>query len=154
MTSSNGAFSALLTLCTKNSPVTGEFPSQRPVARSVDVFSDQRLNKRSSKQSRGWWFETPLRSLWRHCNYEDERRNGVLCQFKRLIQILPQWIIILKATSAPLQFVHTNLLPIDTTICVVSKCCNFLNFLQVQYPDNTTCLVNLMSYDDVCIAGE
>ena len=26
------------------------------------------LNKRLSKQSSGWWFETPLRSLWRHCN--------------------------------------------------------------------------------------
>ena len=27
-----------------------------------------RLNKRLSKQSWGWWFETPYRSLWRHCN--------------------------------------------------------------------------------------
>ena len=26
------------------------------------------LNKWLSKQSRGWWFETPTRSLWRHCN--------------------------------------------------------------------------------------
>ena len=26
------------------------------------------LNKRFSKQSWGWWFETPLRSLWRHFN--------------------------------------------------------------------------------------
>ena len=26
------------------------------------------LIKRLSKQSRGWWFETPSRSLWRHCN--------------------------------------------------------------------------------------
>ena len=26
------------------------------------------LNKRLSKQSRGWWYETPSRSLWRHCN--------------------------------------------------------------------------------------
>ena len=26
------------------------------------------LNKRLSKQSWGWWFETPLRLLWRHCN--------------------------------------------------------------------------------------
>ena len=24
--------------------------------------------KRLSKQSWGWWFETPSRSLWRHCN--------------------------------------------------------------------------------------
>ena len=26
------------------------------------------LNKRLSKQSWGWWFKTPSRSLWRHCN--------------------------------------------------------------------------------------
>ena len=34
-----GTFSALLALCAGNSPVTGEFPSQRPVTRSFDVFS-------------------------------------------------------------------------------------------------------------------
>ena len=26
------------------------------------------LNKQLSKQSWGWWFEMPSRSLWRHCN--------------------------------------------------------------------------------------
>ena len=62
------AFSALLTLCAGNSRITGEFPSQRPVTRSFDVFCDLRLNKPLSKQSWGWWFETPSRSLWRHCN--------------------------------------------------------------------------------------
>ena len=56
---------ALLALCAGNSPVTGEFPAQRPVTQSFDVFFDLRLNKRLSKQSWGWWFETPLRSLWR-----------------------------------------------------------------------------------------
>ena len=33
-----------------------------------EIFLDLRLNKSLSKQSWGWWFETPLRSLWRHCN--------------------------------------------------------------------------------------
>ena len=61
-------FSALLAICTGNSPVPGEFPAQRPVTRSFDVFFDPRLNKRLSKQSWGWWFETLLRPLWRHCN--------------------------------------------------------------------------------------
>ena len=46
-------FSALLALCAGNSPVTGEFPSQRPVTRSFDVFFDLRLNKRLSKQPWG-----------------------------------------------------------------------------------------------------
>ena len=61
-------FSALLAICAGNSPVPGEFPTQRPVTRRFDVFFDLRLNKRLSKQSWGWWLETPSRSLWRHCN--------------------------------------------------------------------------------------
>ena len=62
------AFSALLTLCARNSPTTGEFPAQRPVTRSFDDFFDLRLNKRFSKQSWGWRFETPPCPLWRHRN--------------------------------------------------------------------------------------
>ena len=61
-------FSALLALCEGNLPVTGEFLSQRPVTRSFDVLFDLRLNKRLSKQSWCWWFETPSRPLWRQCN--------------------------------------------------------------------------------------
>ena len=61
-------FSALLAIWAGNSPVTGEFPTQRPVTRSFDVFVDLRLNKRLSKQSWGWWFETPWRPLWCQCN--------------------------------------------------------------------------------------
>ena len=38
------------------SPVTGEFPSQRPVTRSFCVFFYLHLNKRLSKQSRRRWF--------------------------------------------------------------------------------------------------
>ena len=53
-------------LCARNSSVTGEFPSQSPVTRSFDVFFYRRLNKQLRKQSRGWWFETPSHSLWRH----------------------------------------------------------------------------------------
>ena len=41
--------------------------SQRPVPRSFDVFFDLCLNEPLSKQWRGRWFETPPRSLWRHC---------------------------------------------------------------------------------------
>ena len=35
-------FSALLAICAGNSPAPGEFPSQRPVTRSFDVFFDLR----------------------------------------------------------------------------------------------------------------
>ena len=62
MTSSNGnIFRVTGHLC-------GEFPAQRPVTRSFDVFFDLRLNKWLSKQPWGWWFETPSHPLWRHCN--------------------------------------------------------------------------------------
>ena len=61
-------FSALVAICAGNSPVSAEFPAQRPVTRSFDMFCDLRLNKRLGKQPWGWWFETPLWSLWRHCN--------------------------------------------------------------------------------------
>ena len=57
-----------LAICAENSLVTGEFPSQRPATRSLDVFFHLPLNKRLNKQSRGWLFETPSRPLWRHCN--------------------------------------------------------------------------------------
>ena len=61
-------FSSLLALCAGNSPVTGEFPPQRPVTQNFDVFFNLRLDKRLSKQQRRRWFETLSRSLWRHCN--------------------------------------------------------------------------------------
>ena len=52
-----GTFSALLALCEGNSPVTGGYPSQRPVPRVSKVFFDLRLNK-TVKQT----IETPV--IW------------------------------------------------------------------------------------------
>ena len=37
-------FSALLAICAGNSPAYGEFPAQRPVTRSFDVYFDLRPN--------------------------------------------------------------------------------------------------------------
>ena len=76
-------FSALLAICAGNSPVPGEFPAQRPVTRSFDVFFDLRLNKRLSKQSWSWWFETLPRPLWRHSN---EIAMRCMCHSPILIQ--------------------------------------------------------------------
>ena len=68
MTSSNGnIFRVTGPLCGEFTG-PGEFPTQRSVTRSFDVFFDLRLNKRLSKQPWGWWFETLSWSLWRHCN--------------------------------------------------------------------------------------
>ena len=60
-------FSALLALCgIYRSPVNSPHKGQWRGA--LIFFFDLRLNKRLSKQSWGWWFETPPCSLWRHCN--------------------------------------------------------------------------------------
>ena len=61
-------FFALLATCAGNSPVPGEFPTQRPVTRSFDIFFDLHLNKRLSKREWGWWLETLSRPLWRYRN--------------------------------------------------------------------------------------
>ena len=75
-------FSALLALCAGNSSVTAEFPAQRPVTRGFGVFFDLRLNKRLSKQSWRWWFETPSCLLWRYCNGTICICSGLRCSGK------------------------------------------------------------------------
>ena len=61
-------YSVLLAICAESSPVSVEFPAQRPVTRSFNIFFDLRLYKRLSKQSWGWPFETLSCPLWRQCN--------------------------------------------------------------------------------------
>ena len=72
MTSSNGNIFRV------TGHLNGEFPAQRPVTRSFDVFFDLRPNKQLSKQWWGWWFETPSWSLWRHRNVQ-RRDNPCVC---------------------------------------------------------------------------
>ena len=67
-------FSTSLAICAGHSPVTGEFPPQRLVTRSFNVFFYLRLNKRLSKQRWSWWCETPLwRPIWRHCDDKSKK---------------------------------------------------------------------------------
>ena len=73
-------FSALLAICAGNSPASGEFPDQRPVTRSFDVFFDLHLNEQLSKHWRGWWFETPSWSLWRHRNDYSQWNHSYVMQ--------------------------------------------------------------------------
>ena len=77
-------FSALLAICAGNSPVSGEFPAQKPMTRSCDIFFDLRLNKWLSKQSWGWWFETLSCPLSRHCN---DRRTTYVQKYDVLLPI-------------------------------------------------------------------
>ena len=57
-------FSALLVLCERNPPVTGVFPSQRPVTRSFGVFFDVRMNN-------GWANNWDVDDLRRHRTHYD-----------------------------------------------------------------------------------
>ena len=52
--------STLLALSAGNLPVSGEFPSQKPVTQSFDIFFDLRLNQQLSKQ----WVAGDLRDHW------------------------------------------------------------------------------------------
>ena len=99
-------FSALLALCSGNSPVTGEFPSQRPVTRSYEVFFDLRLSRRLSKQWWGWWFETPSYPLWRHCN-----GLRVLCRWTRRIKLHLHGQMEVTDTLSPVQSLAVSLFP-------------------------------------------
>ena len=115
-------FSALLVLCAGNSPVTGEFPSQRPVTRSFDVFFDLRLNKQLSKQSRCRWFETPSRPLLRHCNVIGllwlpiwHAHTHAFANQEEFLDLLFKWHEILKHLKSK-QYTSTAMVQTDKTI--------------------------------------
>ena len=72
--------SSLLCLCEVNPPVTGGFPSLRPVTRSFDVVFNLCLNNKwLSKQSKRRRFETSSRALWCHCSDSPMMPRNLLC---------------------------------------------------------------------------
>ena len=98
--------------CAGNSPIPNEFPAQRPVTRSFDVFFDLRLNKRLSKQSRGWWFETPPLPLWRHRNdknYSNGSRSAML--------LIGSLLVVFSCDQAALQMVFSVCLSVRPSVC-------------------------------------
>ena len=84
-------FSALLAICVGNSPVTGEFLTQRPVTWSFDVFFDLCLNKWLSKHSWGWWFETLSPLLWCHCNEMPYQKFPIYTTYHHLLLFEVPW---------------------------------------------------------------
>ena len=91
----------------------GEFPTQRPVTRSFDVFFDLRLNKRVSKQPWGCWFETPSWSLWRQYNDIQyiPRIMHAVCALLYLL-ILPLYFSITLLAVG-----HSTGTYVDNTVC-------------------------------------
>ena len=100
MTSSNGnIFRVTGPLCGEFTG-PGEFPTtQRPVTRSFDVFFDLRLNKRLSKQPRGWRFETPSWSLWRQC-------NDIACVYNHVDEPNSRWPSFFRCRPPVIYMLH------------------------------------------------
>ena len=126
MTSSNGSiFRVTGLLC-------GElFSAQRPVTRSLDVFFHLRLNKRLSKQSSGWWFETPPRPLWRHCiMFCDWEQNipGEWCQYHANTMLMP-WTFASLAHQQPL---YWQAFRVNGPISSMGKYFNYMRHLSVD----------------------
>ena len=77
MTSSNGDIARVTgSLCGQFTGHRWILP-QRTVTRSFDFFFELLLNKWLSKQSWGWWFETPSLSSWRASNEHGEAAEVV-----------------------------------------------------------------------------
>ena len=91
MTSSNGNIFCITGPLCGEFTGPGEFPTQRPVTRSFDVFFDLRLNKRLSKQPWGWRFQTTSWSLRRQCN--------VIRFSYHITSVYTEWLSILKPAS-------------------------------------------------------
>ena len=78
-------------------------PLQRPARLNIAVYFDLCLNKRLSKQSRRWWFETPSRSLWYHCSYlslTKVRTKTVICH---------GWLYKSKSDGHTMKYKHLKL---------------------------------------------
>ena len=93
MTQSNGnIFRVTGPLCEE---FTGHrwIPTQRPVTRSFDVYFDLRLNKLLSKESWGWWFETPSCSLWCHCNVIIGTQHLCWCLYTESPCVFYSWVL-------------------------------------------------------------
>ena len=88
-------FSALLALCVGNSPATGEFPSQRPVTQSFDVFFVHAWIN-------GWVNNREAGDLRRHRAHYDVivmivRITGPLCRESTAIWSSPQSGLVMKS---------------------------------------------------------
>ena len=89
-------FSALLALCPGNSPVTGEFPSQRQW-RGALMFS---LICAWINAWVGWWFAMPSCPLWRHCNGitvpHFNRKKSILLLFYFILQRVTREAVVIS----------------------------------------------------------
>ena len=94
----------------------GEFTGRRwiPGTKASDAelwcFLDLRPNKRLSKQSWGWWFETLSRPLWRHChdsfwsrNRQDRLHGASAVTICRKVCWFADWFFVTKSSILSLR---------------------------------------------------
>ena len=113
--------SVLLAICTRNSPVTGEFPTQRPVTRSFDGFFDLRLNKRLSKQSWGYRAHYDVTVMSKYYGYINHIKPAARYDITKP----KQWPLKLYIS---LEILHTNSKLYHTTY---RGCCNSIITVQL-----------------------
>ena len=120
-------FSTLLAIYAGNSPVPGEFPTQKPVTQSFDVFFDLRLNKRLSKQSWGWWFEMLSCPLWRHHNEPGDKldQRDIAAKF-----VVIRCMVLDSLYRADKQFLFLLIFTSATTLSQSQR-----NVIQYIFPD-------------------
>ena len=113
-----------------NSPVGA---TQRPVTRSFDVFFDLCLNKRLSKQSWGWWFETLTSPLWRHRNGNPTWNWALLgiVIFKVCIFCMNNMETYTRWISVRVQYYSVSMLPNNMTLMCTKNNCIYLRYNQV-----------------------
>ena len=152
MTSSNGNIFRV------TGPLRGGFtgqrliPAQRPVTRNFGVFFDLRLNKLLSKQSKRRWFETPSRSLWRHCNgtSQSEAMFENSCKLtwiltRRFFSNTDPWTVLGMIYLQSNQTCNITITP-----CYVETCSKFifiaglLVLLHLMIPTNIWCNKNVI----------
>ena len=83
-------FSALLAICAGNSPATGEFPAQRPVTQSFDVFCawiNGRVNNREAGDLRR--YDVPFET-----HYDITVMTNELDRVTELSRYLYGWLVV------------------------------------------------------------
>ena len=119
------------------------FPRYRPFVRGIHrspvisphkgqwrgalmFFFDLFLTKQLSKQSWGWWFETPSCRLWRHCN---DRQNGIVPHHnksKLVNRVHIRWMATMLHSAAGIliprlsDFIMTSCFPLSNLQLILS----------------------------------
>ena len=100
------------------------------------------LNKRLSKQSWGWWFEMPTRSLWLHCNEClrccHQTSQGLCVTHRKQLSVVQNAMI----------SIHAHLICMKEPACVCDLCgiCYFENGINHQGITRPLCQIWLAEW--------